>query len=59
MRTPLTMISGYAEMMRDLPDENNEENLNIIINETKYLTRLVNDVLDLSKLQAGAQKLEE
>ena len=59
LRTPLTMISGYAEMMRDLPDENNEENLNVIINETKYLSRLVNDVLDLSKLQAGAQKLEE
>ena len=58
LKTPLTMISGYAEMMRDLPDENNEENLNIIIDETKYLTRLVNDVLDLSKLQAGAQKLD-
>lgn len=58
LKTPLTMIGGYAEMMRDLPDENNEENLNIIIDETKYLTRLVNDVLDLSKLQAGAQKLE-
>lgn len=58
LKTPLTMIGGYAEMMRDLPDENNEENLTIIINETKYLTRLVNDVLDLSKLQAGAQKLD-
>lgn len=58
LKTPLTMIGGYAEMMRDLPDENNEENLNIIIDETKYLTRLVNDVLDLSKLQAGAQKLD-
>ena len=58
LKTPLTMINGYAEMMRDLPDENNEENLNIIIEETKYLTRLVNDVLDLSKLQAGASKLE-
>ena len=58
LKTPLTMISGYAEMMRDLPDENNEENLNIIIEETKYLTRLVNDVLDLSKLQAGATKLD-
>lgn len=57
LRTPLTMISGYAEMMRDFPNENNEENLNIIINETNYLTRLVNDVLDLSKLQAGAMKL--
>lgn len=58
LKTPLTMISGYAEMMRDLPEENNEENLNVIIEETKYLTRLVNDVLDLSKLQAGAQKLD-
>lgn len=58
LKTPLTMIGGYAEMMRDLPDENNEENLNIIIEETKHLTRLVNDVLDLSKLQANAQKLE-
>lgn len=58
LRTPLTMISGYAEMMRDLPNENNEENLNIIIQESQHLTRLVNDVLDLSKLQAGAQKLE-
>lgn len=58
LKTPLTMISGYAEMMRDLPEENNEDNLNVIIEETKYLTRLVNDVLDLSKLQAGAQKLE-
>ena len=58
LKTPLTMIGGYAEMMRDIPDENNEENLNIIIDESKYLTRLVNDVLDLSKLQAGAKKLE-
>ncbi len=58
LRTPLTMISGYAEMMRDIPEENTAENLNVIINETKYLSRLVNDVLDLSKLQAGAQKLE-
>ena len=49
---------GYS-LSVPLDDENNEENLNIIINETKYLTRLVNDVLDLSKLQAGAQKLEE
>lgn len=57
LRTPLTMISGYAEMMRDLPDENNQENLQVILDETQYLTRLVNDVLDLSKLQANADKL--
>ena len=53
LRTPLTLISGYSEMMRDLPGENNTENLNVIINESKRLTSLVNDVLDISKYQSG------
>ena len=58
LRTPLTLISGYAEMMRDLPGENNPENTQIIIDEANRLTALVNDMLDLSKLQAGTQKME-
>lgn len=45
LRTPLTLISGYAEAMRDLPDENNSENAQIIVDETKRLTTLVNDVM--------------
>ena len=53
LRTPLTMIGGYGEMMRDIPGENNPENIQIIIDETKRLTKLVNDALDLSKLQSG------
>lgn len=53
LRTPLTLISGYAEAMRDLPDENNAENAQIIVDETKRLTTLVNDVMDISKLQTG------
>ena len=53
LRTPLTMIGGYGEMMRDIPGENNAENIQIIIDETKRLTKLVNDALDLSKLQSG------
>ncbi|HAX72001.1 MAG TPA: two-component sensor histidine kinase [Firmicutes bacterium] len=57
LRTPLTLITGYAEMMRDLPDENNVENAQIIIDETTRLTTLVNDLLDLSKLQSGALQL--
>lgn len=57
LRTPLTMITGYAELMRDLPGENTEENLQIIIDEAKRLTSLVNDVLDISKLQSGTQPL--
>lgn len=55
LRTPLTMISGYAEVMRDLPGENTPENVQVIIDESNRLTGLVNDMLDLSKLQSGAQ----
>lgn len=58
LRTPLTMIIGYAEVMRDLPGENTPENVQVIIDEAKRLTTLVNDMLDLSKLQAGAVALE-
>lgn len=54
LRTPLTMITGYAEVMRDLPGENTPENVQVIIDESNRLTSLVNDMLDLSKLQAGA-----
>ncbi|MBQ4093559.1 MAG: HAMP domain-containing histidine kinase [Oscillospiraceae bacterium] len=49
LRTPLTLITGYSEMMRDLPGENTPENLQLIITETKRLSSLVNDVLDISK----------
>lgn len=58
LRTPLTMISGYGEMMRDIPGENTPENVQIIIDETNRLTNLVNDILDLSKLQSGVQSLQ-
>ena len=56
LRTPLTMIGGYAEMMRDLPTENNKENTQVIIDEVGRLSSLVNNVLDLSKLQAGVEQ---
>lgn len=58
LRTPLTMITGYAEIMRDLPGENTPENVQIIIDEAQRLTSLVNDVLDISKFQSGIQTLE-
>ena len=58
LRTPLTMISGYGEMMRDIPGENNAENVQVIIDEANRLTTLVNEILDVSKLQAGVQSLE-
>ena len=58
LRTPLTMIAGYAEMMRDIPGENNGENAQVIVDEANRLASLVKDMLDLSRLQAGAATLE-
>ncbi len=58
LRTPLTMITGYAEVIRDLPGEDTPENVQIIIDEANRLAALVSDMLDLSKLQAGAEYLE-
>ena len=58
LRTPLTMITAYSEVMRDLPGENTPENIQVVIDEANRLTNLVNDLLDVSKLQAGVAKLE-
>lgn len=59
LRTPLTMIIAYSEVMRDLPDENTPENVQVVIDEAKRLTELVNDMLDISKLQAGVMTLSK
>ncbi|MBO5372687.1 MAG: sensor histidine kinase [Lachnospiraceae bacterium] len=53
LRTPLTMIIAYAQAMQDLPGENTPENIQVVVDEAERLTNLVNDMLDLSKLQAG------
>ena len=58
LRTPLTMIKGYAEVMRDIPGENTPENVQVIIEETERLTGLVNDMLDISKLKAGTISIQ-
>lgn len=58
LRTPLTMISGYAEVMRDIPGENTPENVQVIVDESNRLADLVNDLLDLSKLESGTQALK-
>ena len=52
LRTPLTMLKAYAEMIRDLSGDNpvkRAEHLQVIIEETDRLTAFVNDILDLSK----------
>ncbi len=56
LRTPLTMIKGYSEVMRDIPGENTAENIQVVIDETTRLSELVSDLLDLSKIQSGSRK---
>ncbi len=62
LRTPLTMIRSYAEMVRDLSGDDPEkrtEHLNVIIDESDRLNVIVSDLLTLSKMQAGMTTLEK
>ena len=57
LRTPLTLIRGYAETLRDVTGENKqkrERQLGVIIEESERLGNIVGDMLNLSRLQAGA-----
>ncbi|MGO4987047.1 sensor histidine kinase [Gallicola sp. Sow4_E12] len=57
LRTPLALIYSYAEMMQDFPDEITTIQLGTIMSETKRLSSLVNDILDVSKLETGTMEL--
>ena len=57
LRTPLALIYSYAEMMNDFPDEITPEQTKIIMDETKRLSTLVNDVMDISKLESEMETL--
>lgn len=60
LRTPLTMVKAYAEMIRDLSGDDPErrnEHLGIIIEESDRLAALVNDIMDLTKLENGSTEL--
>ena len=60
LKTPLTMIKAYAEMIRDISYKDSEkmnEHLGIIVDETDRLTVLVNDILDLSRMPSNADTL--
>lgn len=60
LRTPLTMIKSYAEMIRDLSGNNPEkrdQHLQVIIDETDRLNSLVGDLLSISRMQSGKMVL--
>jgi signal transduction histidine kinase len=56
LRTPLTSIRSFSEILHDTPDLDLSERqhfLGIIIRESERLTRLINQVLDLTKIERG------
>ncbi len=59
LRTPMTSINGFIEGILDgtIPQERQKEYLSIVSDETKRLSRLTNDLLDLAKMEAGEIKL--
>jgi signal transduction histidine kinase len=59
IRTPLTAILGFAELLRDPAASGDQaDHLEIIDRNCRHLLQLVNDVLDLSKLEAGQLLLD-
>jgi signal transduction histidine kinase len=62
IKTPLTMIKAYAEMIRDLTGNNKEkreENLEVILDEVDHLDALVKDMTQLSQLQANVLSMNQ
>ncbi len=61
LKTPLTMIKSYAEMIRDLSGDSppkREQHLGVIIEEADRLNTLVNDMLTMSRMQQRKIELE-
>ncbi len=52
-RTPLTVIQGMADELKKKPEQQSQKKLNLIIKNSRNLLSLVNQMLDLSRLQAG------
>ena len=62
IKTPLTVIQSYAEMIKDISGDDpikRQEHLDVILKETDYLNRLVSDMQEYSKMQAGLIELNK
>ena len=62
LRTPLTSIRAFSEILHDNPGLESTERtrfLSIVIKETERLTRLINQVLDLAKIESGNAEWHE
>ncbi|MGM9551164.1 MAG: ATP-binding protein [Clostridia bacterium] len=60
LRTPMTIISGFVEGVLDgtIPEEEHKKYLGIVLQEIKRLNRLVNDLLEMSRLNSGKIELK-
>ena len=60
LRSPLTSMQGLLEGVIDgvIPENERLHYLNIVLDETKRLSKLVNDMLDLAKLESGSVMLK-
>ncbi len=61
LRTPITSIRAMAEIVNDMPEMENDERdefVSQIINESERMTKLISNVLDLEKFESGSQQLD-
>ena len=61
LRTPLTSIRAFAEILRDsgdLPEEKRVHFLNVVVKESQRLSRLIEEILDLARLESGRLTLD-
>lgn len=61
IKTPLTMIKAYAEMIKDISGDNKkkrEQHLDVILDEVNHLDHLVQDMTQLSQLQSNVVTLQ-
>ncbi|WP_255992339.1 phosphate regulon sensor histidine kinase PhoR [Chitinolyticbacter albus] len=62
LRTPLTVVGGFAETMMDMPEmepATRARQLQLMVDQTQRMQRLVDDLLTLSRLENGQQLKEE
>ena len=61
LRTPMTTMCGFLEGIIDgvIPEEETEKYLHIVLEETRRLSRLVNQLLELTRMEAGEVKLDQ